>query len=714
MKHISYVLALFLLLFLYDAVQAQQVFERRAVTVSNLGISYTNVGTVGRPNVRNQPVGLPSMEFPSGSGTEHLFEAGIWLGAQVDGQTRVSTSSVTHPSGYNETSAGFEFTNDGTPFTERSSLEDDPNFAPAAISHQDLIAEFSDRRTVRNNQPVPGHDNPLYADIRMESYNWNFGFTEGISIIRYDITNNSQIWSGQSGGFTWENFYFSLYSDLVVRNVNTTVETGSAFFNKGGMGWLDDQYTLYVFDRGSTDSPRINTYAANIILGSEYRDVEFHPRRTEELLAAGFDEEDIPTVSPDFWLFGAGTGAFTRPNDDLQRYERMSGTWPENLLPPGDNRTFDDFREQLRNDGFTANGNYIQLNTLGPFPEVEPGETISVYVAYVAALMPDEFQDLVPGNVTNVDDLDNEDSRANLIETIEWAFRLFDGQEADDGTRTRFLVPEPPAVPRMRVELDAGIASIYWDDRAEFSVDPVSGEEDFAGYRLYRSRIGEDLLGNLSGSVQMLREWDDPEAPVGFNTGFDEVRLDEPVTFPDDPVEYRYRFDVSGLLSGWQYLFAVTAFDSGDGDSPPLETSVNANAVRVFPGTAPNENFSSDDPEYRVGVYPNPYRVNAAWDGATPFTRKIMFFNLPQRAQVRVYTLAGEIVAELDHDAETYVGDTRWFRDFSGDNRIMPGGEHAWDLLSEARQNLSSGLYLYTVRDRDSGHVQRGRFVIIK
>lgn len=700
MKVIRLLFATLIILFIYEISSAQQVFERRAVTVSNLGISYSNVGTIGRPNVRNQPIGLPSMEFPRGSGTEHLFEAGIWLGARVDGQTRVSTSSVTNASGYNENVAGFEFTNDGTLFIERSSLPDNPNFNPSAISHQDLVAEFSDRRTVRNNRPVPGHENPLFADVRFESYNWNFGFTEGISIIRYDITNNSNIWSNNPNGEVWTDFHFSIYSDMVVRNVNSTVETGSDFFNKGGLGWLDDQYALYVFDRGSFDQPRINTYAASVILGSEYRDVEFHPRRADQVEAAGLP---VPHVSPDFWLFGAGTGAFARPANDLERFERMQTIWP-----------LDQNREALRNDGFFANGNYIQLNTIGPFPEVQPGETISIYVAFVTALMPPEFQSLVPGQTTNVDVLDNEESRALLTENIDWAFRLFDGQENPDGTRTRFLVPEPPDVPRIRVELDAGVASIFWDDRAEFSIDPVSGEQDFAGYRLYRSQLGDDLNGTISTSAQMIREWDLPESGAGFGTGFDEIRLPEPVTFPDDPVEYHYRFDVTGMLSGWQYLFAVTAFDAGDGESPPLESSINANAVRVFPGTAPNPDFRSSEPEFKVGVYPNPYRVNAAWDGGTPFTRKIMFYNLPARAEVRVYTLAGEIVATLDHDAATYQGDIRWFRDFASGERILPGGEHAWDLLSAANQNLSTGLYLFTVRDRESGHVQRGRFAIIR
>lgn len=670
---------------------AQQVFERKQVTVSNLGVSFTNVGTIGNPSISSVPTGTPSLEYPKDSGNEHLFEAGIWLGARVDGQVRVSSSAVTNSAGYQTGAAGFEFTNDGLPFNVRSSLSSSENFSPVAVSHEDLIAEFTDRNTSVGNVPIAGHDNPLFADIQMESYNWNFGFAEALTIVKYEITNNSNS--------DWQEFYFGMYSDMVVRNVNTTLEGGSNFFNKGGMGWIDSLSALYVFDRGSADEKQ-NTYSASVILGSEYRDVEFHPRRAEEVQEAGLS---VPDVGPDFWLFGSGAGEYSRPNDDLERYTRMSSEWP-----------LEQNRERLREDGANGAGNFIQLNTIGPFPEIAAGETVTVYVSFVTAMMPEPYQSLVPAEVGDADALDNEESRANLVENIGWAYRLFDGQENEDGSRTRFLVPEPPQTPNMRVELEEGAAVIYWDDRSEDSVDPVTEEEDFAGYKLYRTQLGDDLEGSIGSSAKVLREWDLQGDDTGFETGFDEIRLDEPATFPGDDTEYSYRYEVSGMLSGWQYLFSVSAFDQGDDRTPPLETSVNANAVRVFPGTPANQNFESEDEEYQVGVYPNPYRVNAAWDGNTPYTRKLMFYNLPEKAEVRVYTLAGEIVATLDHDAATYNGDSRWFNDFSSDNRIMPGGEHAWDLLSEANQNLTTGLYLFTVRDKDTGEVQQGKFAVIK
>ena len=49
------------------------------------------------------------MRYPTNTGTEHLFEAGIWIGALYNqSQLRVSTASVTTSGGYARGGAGFE------------------------------------------------------------------------------------------------------------------------------------------------------------------------------------------------------------------------------------------------------------------------------------------------------------------------------------------------------------------------------------------------------------------------------------------------------------------------------------------------------------------------------------------------------------------------------------------------------------------------------
>jgi len=252
---------------------------------------------------------------------------------------------------------------------------------------------------------------------------------------------------------------------------------------------------------------------------------------------------------------------------------------------------------------------------------------------------------------------------------------------------------------------------LYWDRTSEQSRDPVTGKQDFEGYRVYRSDPGDDRFGDFIDRASIIAQYDRQDNLTGYNNGFGDIRLPEPVYFEGDTTAYRYRFVYEQLLSGWQYAYAVTAFDEGDPQVglPSFESSKVSNVARVFPGTPP-----AADATKEVGVYPNPYRINAAWDGATAKTRKLNFYNLPERCEIRIYTLAGEIVAQLNHEASTYAGDTRWYDDFGGQERLMPGGEHSWDILSENGLSLSTGLYLYSVKNLDNGDTQTGKFAVIK
>lgn len=693
---------------LATSLTAQASFERVETDAGTFSLAISNYGVLGRPNVRNNPEGGASMRFPNDTGTEHLFEGGIWIGADFNNTgIRVSTASVTTSGGYSRGGPGFEFTAD-LPVIRRSTNPNDEFFSPFSLGEQDIIAEFSDRRRNINGTPISGHDNPLYADVRLESYNWGFPFTENFTILKYEITNNSQLYTGAA---SWDSVFVGMYADLVVRNVNTATESGGAFFNKNGLGYLDSLYTTYVFDAGSPDDPSINTYGAMSIIGAEYNGEYYHPSNEQYLLEQG---KKVPFVDPSYWLFGSGTGIYNGPGTDLQRYERMSSFFPLDELNGSETA-----REQLRTDGQDGGGNYLSMISIGPFPKVEPGETITVYFVFSGALKPEEFQGL------NNKDVDTEESRVNLVKTINSANRVFQGEDRNnngvldegedidgDNQLTRYLFPTPPDNPKIRVELDGGKVTLYWDKTAEKSVDRVSGEMDFEGYRVYSSDLGEDV--NLNS--RLIREFDVPDNDEGFDTGFDEIALETPVTFEGDTSEYHYAYEIDGLLSGWQYELSVTAFDRGSEtfEVGSLESSSSTNAVRVFPGTPVNSNFGSNNQEFEVGVYPNPYRINAAWDGNNENTRKINFYNLPSNAEVRIYTVSGDIVAEFEHNSTTYTGDIGWYDNFSDEPRIIAGGEHSWDLQSNANQILSTGLYLFTVKDLDTGKTQTGKIVIIK
>ncbi len=720
-------LAVLLLLgFLTLPASAQSSFEEAVIDVGNVGITITNSGFLGKANVRNNPTGPPSFEYPLDSGVEHLFEAGLWIGARrsSDQTVTVRTGAVTSSGGYRPGSSGYEFAPIDLIF-ERSSLATSDAYSVRAVSHQDYLTSYADTfRVLPGTQiPMPDVQGRLGAVVEQSTYAWNFPFAEHFAVMNFDIINTSSS--------AWDSVYVGIFSDIVVRNVNTTTDQGTSFFNKGGLGFIEDLHAQYAFNAAGAEET-INTYGAISFLGAEWEDPRsgrrfFHPNIADRYEADGYA---APYVNPRWWKFSGATEALSRPQSDQDRYDRMARPYPDPDIYDNDaayQQAVETFRERLRTEGLTSEGNWISLLPVGPFPRVEPGDTLQVTFAFVAAMKPEEFQG--PSGKA----VDTEESRAILRNNLEWARRTYAGEDQnldgildededlnDNGRLDRYLIPEPPSSPIIRVEYEMidgadGEARprpvLYWDRSAEESVDPVTGEQDFEGYRVYRSNPGDDRSGNIIDRASLIAQWDTPGTSTGYNTGFDEVRLDSPVTFDDDATEYWYRFELGDLLSGWQYLVAVTSFDRGDPETglQSFESSRVANAVRLFAGTPPVADGSRE-----VGVYPNPYRLNAAWDGATARTRRLNFYNLPPRSVIRIYTLAGEVVAQMDHEADSYQGDIRWYDDFSAPNRQLPGGEHSWDLLSESGLDLSAGLYFYSVEDRDSGEVQTGKFVIIK
>ncbi|MFB3042594.1 MAG: hypothetical protein ACE1ZS_12445, partial [Candidatus Poribacteria bacterium] len=353
------------------------------------------------------------------------------------------------------------------------------------------------------------------------------------------------------------------------------------------------------------------------------------------------------------------------------------------------------------------------------------------------------------GNDLTTDDTDN--SKQNLFTNAFWAQTAYDGEDRNgnnqldpgedidrDGEIDRYVLPTPPNPPRIKAVPSDRKITLFWDKSAEESVDFISGEMDFEGYKIYRTQLAEDLPGkDLFSSFTLIAEFDSVNN-IGIDTGFDFVRLDEPVSFGEtfvDPLSgeektifYYYKFENENLLNGWQYAYGISSFDTGDPEVnlESLESSRLANAIRVFPGSPTSEDqaATNGNQKIKVGVYPNPYRAHGVWDGNLERERKLYFFNLPADSEVRIYTLGGDLVDKFEHHSTTYAGEEiQWFDKFSpvddrnkpaNEQRIFAGGEHAWDLVTQDDQALASGLYFYTVQDHNTGEIQRGKFLVIK
>jgi hypothetical protein len=663
--------------------------------IGNIGITVTNFGTYGHGFVLWPE--QPSCEYPLGSGIEHLFDGGLWVGGFIAndslGSNRAGpfvTTGAVDVASVATRGGGFEFTNDAGSFVkERSSLFDSRVFSPAAISHQDFLMDFNDTNiTFLNGEPIIDH-NPFGIRIHQETYAWNYSFANFFVIFNYWIKNVSSKYL--------DSVYVGLWTDTVVRNTNVTgTPSGSSFYSQGGNGYSDSVKIAYEFDAAG-DGGLADSYIGILYLGSE-------PALPEFFISELFDT--IPSVNFVSWQFrNTNDPNFFAPQNDIDRYRKMQGYFG------GSNR----WKDGINPENLSTPSNRSVLITNGHFDYIAPGDSINVVFAIVCAKKP------------GAPETDTEEQKINLYANADWALRAYHGEDRNrngildagedldgDGKITRYILPSPPIVPKVKVIPDNQKVTIYWDKRAEFSIDPISGKKDFEGYNLYRTQAGFDLTENqdLLASLVVLASFDSASNNISFDTGFDFVQLAEPTTFPNDTVQYYYKFELDNLLNGWQYLFSVTAFDEGDDVNglDILESSPLANFERILPGTLP-----TDNPDVQIGVYPNPYYGNALWDGGSERLRKIYFFNLPSDCEITIYTLAGDIVKRIQHTSQSNSSELRWFETYASDGKQkFAGGEHAWDLLTDNEQAIATGLYLFTVKNNNNGEIKTGKFLIVK
>jgi hypothetical protein len=139
--------------------------------IGNLEYTISNWGMYG------YCTGAPGAEWPAGSGVEHLFGGGLWIGAILNDDTIVSTG-VEGWTVADETGSDFyELFPGDTPGDTIEEVQ--------VISDQDYIAIYSDTVGFPH---APIHT-PLEIEIRQHSYTWSDTIYDDFVIFDYTITN---------------------------------------------------------------------------------------------------------------------------------------------------------------------------------------------------------------------------------------------------------------------------------------------------------------------------------------------------------------------------------------------------------------------------------------------------------------------------------------------------------------------------------------------
>ncbi|MCP4567542.1 MAG: hypothetical protein GY841_08185 [FCB group bacterium] len=169
---------------------------------------------------------------------------------------------------------------------------------------------------------------------------------------------------------------------------------------------------------------------------------------------------------------------------------------------------------------------------------------------------------------------------------------------------------------------------------------------------------------------------------------------------------YEYEYVIENLQPSKPYNFSVTAFDYGSlkVDLGALESSPLVNAVKEYPLPSADK---VEEEGLGVIVFPNPYRIDGGYAEAgyenrerkysAERSREIHFANLPRICRIRIYSINGDLIREIDH-----------YRPEGG-----PESQHeVWDVISRNTQAVVTGIYMWHV-ESEMGE-QLGKLVIMK
>lgn len=270
---------------------------------------------------------------------------------------------------------------------------------------------------------------------------------------------------------------------------------------------------------------------------------------------------------------------------------------------------------------------------------------------------------IVEGGVANID-LMATASRDSMLAHVRAARKLY----ADQYLPGAYPPPTPTdGENSLAITTSPGQTIIEWPPIPATYRDPLLGQNDFAGYRVYRSAYF--TIG--------------PWAMIA------DIKKDSLVL-----VGGKVRFIDKGQPFGVGNYYCVTSYDATGNESG----KVNNTRFPVYPLRAPNAEFPRN-----VFVVPNPFRQHSGL-GGTGERYRLEFIGIPAQCRITIYTLMGDIVQELVHDDGS--GSEAW-----GSIKQLDYQLNKWTL------GVAPGIFLYRVESLVAGHAGEsyiGKLAIVK
>lgn len=525
---------------LWKPTYPDNMFDLRYHDVGQIYLPITNYGIHGHEVSTGGAGGI----WPKGSGQAYIFGAGIWIGA-IKGGKKLVSAGYNPNSGQSELVPGFELDPNHTYVTGKENvrilmstdyptrfLEENMPEWPFGYYNPDPDGnlETNDADTVYSWAEAGEGYKPVAVSVQ-DSYAW---FSDADQTYKFDASADILGVHIIQTGYAWNYFFNQDFAFLSYDIINASSDV------------LQDIYLAVTCD------PDIGDAADDMVGFDESRNLAFvydnDGKESGWSSPAGyvgyvFLESPVnPNTGEQLGLtaFRIFTIAVD-PATDVERYDVISANGTFDLdTSPADKR--------------------FSMPT-GPFT-LKPGEKARVVVGIICAK-----------------DFDA------LKVSCDLAQQMYD---------LGWVSPAPPAEPKITLIPGDGKVTVKWDNKAENSIDPVSGEQDFQGYRLYKSRTGIGPLGNWDVADptiewQVVAQWDLADgitklSPINQQDQFNESHPEDKYLGDDTGLAHEY-IDTD-VVNGVEYHYAVTSFDRGNIAIRSLECGLilYQNRASVRPG----------------------------------------------------------------------------------------------------------------------------------
>ena len=318
--------------------------------------------------------------------------------------------------------------------------------------------------------------------------------------------------------------------------------------------------------------------------------------------------------------------------------------------------------------GATAGG--WSYNTgYGPYT-LAPGESVTIVIAEGSAGIDKEL-----ANKTGAD------FKNGLISNLEKNQVVFQGRDslfqtferAIENYQSGYDIPEGPLPPTNVIVNSAGNGiEVTWDYDDESGID---------GFEIYRAS------GRVDSTYRLVYT---AEPGARFISDGDVARANDPGGYSEDtPTPVRGR-------DYYYYVVAKgTQNNDGTGNTP---TGVSLRSNRYYSQTYDPARLLRQAGEAMsdIRVVPNPYNSNI--DKSLLLDQngndRIAFYEIPGICKIDIYTEIGEPIKTIYHDNGS--------------------GDEEWDLRTEDRQRVASGIYIARITNQDENDPEYGRVVIRK